>query len=573
MTAPNGPAQQVCIRTSISESGLSPCDIRVAECHGTGTALGDPIEVSALRSVMEDRKSPILATSAKTNIGHLEACAGITGLLKCVMLVTAASSPPNVHLETLNPHLDTTGYPAYFETDLADLGENASLAGVSSFGFGGTNARGDIWSRCLRGHRETSNITSAAWLVERSNFYQRIFNHEKPGPHHNDRVFALGSWDAFGAAVELEKTGPGMYMFLCILGETCCEQFRLVLNQDNAQCIHPENPMASAKDKVVGPDNKGKGKNWVISGRPDNSPCWTIYQVRFEWSFSWEYGEMKKISWEPTDQVAPPKSRVLLHRHLYAIAGTWTSWRFQDMNRNTDEEGLWTTTVRIGLQGREEFQFVRDNDWLQALYPAVPNARRAGVPICGPDGHGKGKNWVLTGNPGEIYRIQLRLQVLPMSQASPVPTQISVTVAGDAGVKTWHNGHTGTSWADYYITGTWNDWTFAAMQKEKRKSAGVHRYVLRLGQNGYEEFCFVMERDWDMRLYPDVPEAQQGQAMLQGPDNMGHGLNWVIEGAPGSRWQITLDLTTEDRSAAVTWEMVARQVLPKQPALALPEPG
>eukprot|EP00404_Azadinium_spinosum_P004287 CAMPEP_0180478516 /NCGR_PEP_ID=MMETSP1036_2-20121128/32819_1 /TAXON_ID=632150 /ORGANISM="Azadinium spinosum, Strain 3D9" /LENGTH=216 /DNA_ID=CAMNT_0022486039 /DNA_START=185 /DNA_END=831 /DNA_ORIENTATION=+ len=88
MTAPNGPAQQMCIKASMREAGLEPHDITCSECHGTGTALGDPIETGSLRSVQEtdERDNPLPMTSSKSNIGHLEANAGITGLLKCLLL-------------------------------------------------------------------------------------------------------------------------------------------------------------------------------------------------------------------------------------------------------------------------------------------------------------------------------------------------------------------------------------------------------------------------------------------------------------------------------------------------------
>jgi len=81
MTAPNGPSQQMCIKASLREAGLDPHDIQASECHGTGTALGDPIEIGSIRGVQETdvRESPFEMTSAKSNIGHLEGNAGCLG--------------------------------------------------------------------------------------------------------------------------------------------------------------------------------------------------------------------------------------------------------------------------------------------------------------------------------------------------------------------------------------------------------------------------------------------------------------------------------------------------------------
>jgi len=154
MTAPHGPSQQEVIRNSMREGGLSAGIISIAECHGTGTALGDPIEVGALRGVMKSgRTAPFMKTSAKTNIGHLEAAAGVAGLIKCILMLNYCCGAPNCHLLVLNPHLDVAGYPVYFETESVDFGHNSGLTGVSSFGFGGTNARADVWGHAIHGAR------------------------------------------------------------------------------------------------------------------------------------------------------------------------------------------------------------------------------------------------------------------------------------------------------------------------------------------------------------------------------------------------------------------------------------
>lgn len=154
MTAPHGPSQQDVIRASMREAGISPNLLTIAECHGTGTSLGDPIEIGALRGVLRaDRATPILKTSSKSNLGHLEAAAGIAGLIKCVMMLNYSCGCPNVHLGELNPHLDVGGYPVYFETEVTDFGSNSGLTGVSSFGFGGTNARADVWGNATKGPR------------------------------------------------------------------------------------------------------------------------------------------------------------------------------------------------------------------------------------------------------------------------------------------------------------------------------------------------------------------------------------------------------------------------------------
>lgn len=154
MTAPHGPSQQEVIRASMREGGLDTSGITIAECHGTGTALGDPIEVGALRGIFNaSRHTPLLFTSAKTCLGHLEAGAGAAGFIKCCLMLQFSVGIPNNHCRSLNPHLDVEGFPAYFESEAVDFEQNSGLTGVSSFGFGGTNARADVWGNCQQAHR------------------------------------------------------------------------------------------------------------------------------------------------------------------------------------------------------------------------------------------------------------------------------------------------------------------------------------------------------------------------------------------------------------------------------------
>ena len=143
-----------------AQAMVAASQITIAECHGTGTALGDPIEVGALRGVMEPRETPLLVTSAKSNIGHTEACAGMIGLIKCVSMVSRSTSDPNCHLNSLNPHLDVDGFPTCFETESVETRLNSNYAGVSSFGFSGTNARADVWSQCKSGPRKARGASS-----------------------------------------------------------------------------------------------------------------------------------------------------------------------------------------------------------------------------------------------------------------------------------------------------------------------------------------------------------------------------------------------------------------------------
>ncbi|MHB1132624.1 MAG: SDR family NAD(P)-dependent oxidoreductase [Chloroflexota bacterium] len=145
LTVPNGVAQQALLREAISRAGVEPTLIGYVEAHGTGTSLGDPIEAGALGEVLgrqRDPNHPLLIGSVKTNIGHLEAAAGIAGLIKVAMALRHGEIPPSLHFQAANPliHFDELGLKVASVLTLWPENGSPRLAGVSSFGFGGTNA-------------------------------------------------------------------------------------------------------------------------------------------------------------------------------------------------------------------------------------------------------------------------------------------------------------------------------------------------------------------------------------------------------------------------------------------------
>ncbi|MEB3261316.1 MAG: beta-ketoacyl synthase N-terminal-like domain-containing protein [Cyanobacteriota bacterium] len=140
LTAPSGPSQQAVIRGALASAGVSPSEIGYVEAHGTGTPLGDPIEIGALNAVFRGRSNPLYVGSVKSNIGHVEAAAGVAGLIKVVLALQARQIPANLHFHHPNPFIDWEGSPLRVPTRLTPWPVDAPLAGVSGFGFSGTNA-------------------------------------------------------------------------------------------------------------------------------------------------------------------------------------------------------------------------------------------------------------------------------------------------------------------------------------------------------------------------------------------------------------------------------------------------
>ena len=145
ITAPNGPSQVSVIRAALANAGLAPHEVQYVETHGTGTSLGDPIEAQALGAALgagREDAGRLLIGSVKTNIGHLESAAGVAGLMKLVLMMQHGEIPPHLHLTERSPHIAWDELPIDIPTERTPwLGSNGRLiAGVSSFGFSGTNA-------------------------------------------------------------------------------------------------------------------------------------------------------------------------------------------------------------------------------------------------------------------------------------------------------------------------------------------------------------------------------------------------------------------------------------------------
>ncbi|WP_405362766.1 SDR family NAD(P)-dependent oxidoreductase [Kitasatospora sp. NBC_00085] len=151
-TVPNPGAQAEVVREALDRAGVSAGDVSYVEAHGTGTELGDPIELDGLTRAFAkdtDARQYCAVGSAKTNIGHLEAAAGIAGLLKIVLQMRHGRLAPSLHAQEPNPNIDFTRTPFRLQQEPADwqrpagadgTAERARIAGVSSFGAGGSNA-------------------------------------------------------------------------------------------------------------------------------------------------------------------------------------------------------------------------------------------------------------------------------------------------------------------------------------------------------------------------------------------------------------------------------------------------
>lgn len=145
ITVPNGASQEAAMRAAYARAGVSPHEVQYIEAHGTGTPVGDPIEAAAIGRVLSTNRpdnEPILVGSVKTNIGHLEAAAGVAGLIKAALSLKHRRIPAHLHLKEPNPAIPFDEFRLRVPSHLTEWPTSSGprYAGVNSFGFGGTNA-------------------------------------------------------------------------------------------------------------------------------------------------------------------------------------------------------------------------------------------------------------------------------------------------------------------------------------------------------------------------------------------------------------------------------------------------
>jgi len=609
LTAPNGPSQQLCMRSSMKDGLLGPADVAINESHGTGTALGDPIETGSVKSVFRTRgDTPIPVVASKSNLGHMEGTAGSNGILRTLTSLLIATVPSTVHVRQLNSHIELEGFPGIFPVECLDLGREANVGGLNSFGFGGTNSRAELWASAVHGprggnawYRETDKRKSPAMKIENmgkldcvavtcprclgpmcwlcgvalplvpprgrhlcecirqehasyehcSNCYEGEYKHGAPtvdSIDRGDKVFVTGSWSAWASFEEMAHTGDSVYTAQVVLGDTCREEFHFALERDPQRAIFPVAPHAGAGVRAVGPAKAEAGRHWLIDGRKDGAPTGSVYQVRLEWTDAY-----RKVSWKPLGKMAQAESPDF-RRHRYSVISSLSGFRPVDMKRSLRDAELWEFEGKIRGTGEEMFMFQRDRDSKQLIYPSQHRPADSSVPVLGPDaGLGVGKDmrlWAVKGKPGDVLTLGLRVE----------DGDITVTAFSEAkGQMSWHNAHGGDR-DRYFVKGSWNRWRLEEMEPDMA-DLDVRRLQFTLPDLGYDQtvqFQIVKNQDDSQTLHPASTKAPPGQALVEGPDDGGRGLFWEVNGLPGHTFQVTLNLGAEDNRKMVTCKSFRR---------------
>jgi len=359
LTAPNGPAQQRLLRAILTETQLEPAEICVYEAHGTGTSLGDPIEVGAVRKVLMTRNHPLMISCSKTNIGHLEGGAGMSSFCKCVMACMHTECAPNQHLNLQNPHLDIEGWPANMLAEAQPMAYDTAYVGVSGFGYGGTNSHALTFAR--------NTVTSRGGLNAKyapKTYVRRVKGAAAPeiwmegdsyedwtttGIPHLDadgnktyhiellpggktvwREAALpelctalstfqiqGSFNGWHmSSLEAREEAVGLFAYELTLGASGQESFSIVVDYDTSLTLHPDQTMCTRKTaKVVGPAMPpSRDHAWLIKGKPGASFVVELFRCGSTTSIGWRRRAEPEPDVEEAaeEESAPAEARLAL---------------------------------------------------------------------------------------------------------------------------------------------------------------------------------------------------------------------------------------------------------------------
>uniref|UniRef100_A0A7S2DVX5 Uncharacterized protein n=1 Tax=Alexandrium andersonii TaxID=327968 RepID=A0A7S2DVX5_9DINO len=298
------------------------------------------------------------------------------------------------------------------------------------------------------------------------------------------------------------------------------------------------------------------GHAWAIDGRRENAKSGTVFMVLFSWD---PESRMKRIWWEASDDDrALAMAAMVKYRHSYALVGTFNVWKPVRMATSTkeDEKGVFEAEIRIGIQRREEFRVLRDMDPNQAFYPVRKETEETTLlQVHGPDHRHGDKKWEVKGKMGDVVRIKFKAWEGEISLSVMTPA---------AGITTW----TGVPTVVYYVSATWNKYSFDAMTPDPKKE-GVYTLKHRLTRERIEAFQIVADQDFSQVIHPEMELADQLYSQAIGPDGKGEGLNWGVYGMPGAEIKITLDLTQVeiDRRKVVTWVMDEPNVVVRREGL------
>jgi len=391
LTAPNPAAQAALLIGAYEDARIDPATVGYIECHGTGTSLGDPIEVQALSKAFaelykrSDRAPAEVAhcalSSVKTHIGHLEIAAGIAGVLTVLLAIKHRQIPANSHFEAVNPYINLKGTPFYIAERLTEWEaprdeDGASIprrAGVSSFGLGGSNAH-IVLEEYIPAPRQAPAANAPQLIVVSAKNAQRLEAYVRSMHAHLEKHEVELADFAYTLQVGRDEMQERLALVVSSTEE---------LKQKLAEILDGAVPEGSYRDSVRKPDKKSKTVTGVdqslveplIEARDLSklAELW-VRGAKIDWSLLWTPDGARRIAlptypfarerhWVPLSQdviAAAPRAEEKAAERLQSLLPVWNSFHVGASKRVAIAE-----TARIVLLGGDRARL----EWVRTCYP------------------------------------------------------------------------------------------------------------------------------------------------------------------------------------------------------------
>jgi len=427
--APHGPAEQEVMVEAIRNAGISPFDVDGVEAFGAGTFIADAVEVGSLLRAHRGGNSftPLGIAAVKSSVGNQVEVTGMNSFLKTMYAAQRGTMTPNLHLRVANPHIEAFEQPCLLATESLEHRIPSTFNGVMARGLGGTNVYFVTW-----GQLDQVKVPPVA--VPRTQEFLSFWpggggaleNEQLPARNYT----IVGSWSQWPDPMPMEAEADGTYSYTLALGENRWEHFEIWLDGDSTKVLHPGKAMAGKDLAVYGPVQNAGGCGWKINGLPELVYAPAADSLQDEWEADDGFalptadtgsvgdlyrvtlhvaGRWRTVSWQKLPESACDL-KVLQTTCIggqYYVSGDWDGWQLHEMLPEPSMSGFFFQDITL-QQSAMEFQIVRNRDWRQVLYPSEPRTTNSTSTVHGPDDLSDGLHWLLHGNPGDTYRIELQ---------------------------------------------------------------------------------------------------------------------------------------------------------------------
>jgi polyketide synthase-associated protein len=566
--APSGALDQELISTCIRRAEISAMDVDLVECHGMGSLLGDAVEVTALSKTYRSRGGePQGYSGCKSNFGSLKPAAGIASVSKLLVGMHLGCQLSTIHLHRINPHMLLEDVPVNFITDHVGNPMSSSFTGVTNKGLGGTNVHMILW-----GEIDTSTMSKYATMPTKRE--QIVYWPGGGGELMSDaqprKQYMIVCTSNNFKAEPMQSEGKGTWTYTVTLGDHLTERFQIWLDGDSEKVLHPSKVDADKDMVVYGPDeaNDADGSYWLIDGRArideyaaaladagegeggaeklvtehkDQGLPGTQYQISFSVN-----GQYRLVTWEKVEVaegaiVAAPACK-------YYVIGSWSGFEPEEMAVDESMPGIYYLEAQ-SLYAIGTFSIVRNKDWHQTIYPTVPMCESPDAnPVLGPDGDGRGMEWLLEGVAGDVFRIELQVSL----ENGLAPMQISWRrVATRPLSPLMVNQKSEGLYSFISSLERWNT-------RHKMKYAPGRGYVIEIDvpSDGFVAFQILQSGDWGRVFHPDTPEAgARDEYVTKGPSSFSSNC-WKVGKymeEQGGHYEVCLETGLGD-VPKVTWQ-------------------